>query len=76
MTANEMIAEINKLNNLQIRSLRHQLLGRGQAAAVSVNERISAVTVEFDHDNGKRFAHHLMLGPRGRVVYHEIARVA
>lgn len=76
MTATEMTAEINKLNNLQIRSLRHQLSGRGQAAAISVDERISTVTVEFDHANGKRFAHYLMLGPRGRIVYHEIARVA
>ena len=76
MTAAKMTAEINKLNNLQIRSLRRQLSGRGQVAAISVNERISAVTVEFVHANGKRFAHHLMLGPRGRIVYHEIARVA
>jgi len=43
---------------------------------ISVDEAISKVTVEFKHSNGKRFAHWLMLGPRGRVVYHDVSRIA
>jgi len=76
MTEIEMTAEMSKLNPSQRRALRSELCGRGAAALISVDEAISKVTVEFKHSNGKRFAHWLMLGPRGRVVYHDVSRIA
>ncbi len=76
MTMTEMTAEMNKLNTSQRRALRSELWGRGAASLISVDEKISKVTVEFEHSNGKRFAHWLMLGPRGRIVYHDVSRIA
>lgn len=75
MNPTQMIAEMNKLNPRQRRALRGALFGRGLASLISVDEKTGKATVEFQYD-GKRIAHWIMLGQRGRIVYHEVACIA
>ena len=71
MTLYQMLAEIDKLNKHQIRSLRKVLAGRGVAKSINVDQQISKVTVTFERSNGKEVSHFILLGPRGRIIYHD-----
>jgi len=72
MTAQD---EMNKLNLSQQRALRAVLRGRGRPVVFHVNERVSKVTAEFKYDSGLHVAHHVMLGKRGRIVFHEVQKI-
>jgi hypothetical protein len=71
MTLDQMSAELDKLNKQQLRALRHVLAGRGVAKSINVDHQISKATVTFGLSNGLEVTHFIMLGPRGRIVYHE-----
>jgi hypothetical protein len=72
MTMTEMLAQIDKLNKSQLRALRHKLAGRGNAKSIYIDERISKAIVTFEYANGRDYAHHIMFGPCGRIIYHEL----
>ena len=71
MTLDQMSAELDKLNKQQLRALRHVLAGRGVAKSIHVDKAIGKATVTFGLSNGKDVSHFILLGPRGRIVYHE-----
>ena len=68
-------AEMQKLNPSQKRALHKALRGRGLAQTVYVDARINKVYAEFVYNSGLRVAHHIMLGQRGRIVFHEVQKI-
>ena len=68
-------AEMQKLNPSQKRALRQALRGRGLAQTFRVDAKINKVYAEFIYDSGLRVAHHIMLGQRGRIVFHEVQKI-
>ena len=68
-------AEMQKLNPSQKRALYKALRGRGLAQTFHVDAKINKVYAEFVYDSGSSVAHHIMLGQRGRIVYHEIQKI-
>ena len=71
MTVTDMLAQLDKLNKYQLRALRQTLAGRGVAKSIHVDKATDKATVTFGLPNGLEVTHFIMLGPRGRIVYHE-----